>query len=574
MNPDRNSIIGIAACVLLFFGYQTYLSEKYPHLRSPGAEDTVVDKTSQPIDQGLKVVEGEKQAGTEAAPASVSPSSSMESASNVVRLSESELFFETNSAIYQFDQEFSALSKVLLKGYKSTQGETSELVSLLDSPLKIQGVSRVDKAAGRTFEGGRGYSAVRSGNSITFSRKEQGWLIEQKFSIPEEGFSMGVDVTYKNVSGGSLELDAGLLLQENIRVVEAAGFGPASFVAQRKTFVNGQDGGRDMEDVTSFCEDDAEELEDFSLVNTDLDFVGIDLHYFLKVVKPESKKMSLMVKKTRSPVGKLCPVSIVAYQPMGLIKDGGVVSMAYKAYFGPKDLDVLKKEHDDAFAQLIDFNMMGMNLSVLAKPLLFMIKFFYEIFPNYGVAIILLTICLKILFYPLQKSAAISMKRMQKLQPEMNGIKERYKSDPAKQQQQLMKFMSVNKANPMKGCLPILPQMPVFISFYSVLSQSIELRHADFFAWIHDLSAADPYYVMPLLLGGLMFVQQKVMPNTSMDPNQQKIMMMMPLIFTVMMLGLPAGLVLYMIINTVVSIVQQQWLNRKLSNLEFKVIRV
>ena len=154
---------------------------------------------------------------------------------------------------------------------------------------------------------------------------------------------------------------------------------------------------------------------------------------------------------------------------------------------------------------------------------------------------------------------------MQKLQPEMNKLREKFKDDPQRQQRELMAFMSQNKVNPFKGCLPILPQIPVFIAFYNVLSQSIELRHAPFYGWLQDLAARDPYYVTPLLLGVLMFIQQKLTPNPGMDKNQERIMLMMPIIFTFMMLSLPAGMVLYMMTNTIVSILQQQWLNRKLA---------
>jgi len=126
--------------------------------------------------------------------------------------------------------------------------------------------------------------------------------------------------------------------------------------------------------------------------------------------------------------------------------------------------------------------------------------------------------------------------------------------------------MSVNKVNPMKGCLPILPQIPVFFAFYRVLSTSIDLRHASFFGWIQDLSASDPYYITPIILGVAMILQQKLTPTTGMDKAQEKMMMIMPIVFSVMMLTLPAGMVLYMLTNTIVSISQQQWLNRKLAN--------
>lgn len=188
----------------------------------------------------------------------------------------------------------------------------------------------------------------------------------------------------------------------------------------------------------------------------------------------------------------------------------------------------------------------------------------FDLVSNWGVAIILFTILLKLLFYPLTRAAAVSMHKMKKLQPEMTKLREKYQDDPRMQQQELMRFMSQNKVNPMKGCLPILPQIPVFFAFYRVLSTSLDLRHAPFFGWIQDLSASDPYYVTPLLMGLAMFLQQKLTPTAGMEKAQERVMMMLPLIFTLMMLTLPSGMVLYMLTNTVVSILQQQWLNHKL----------
>jgi YidC/Oxa1 family membrane protein insertase len=189
----------------------------------------------------------------------------------------------------------------------------------------------------------------------------------------------------------------------------------------------------------------------------------------------------------------------------------------------------------------------------------------YKLTQNFGFAVIILTAVLKVAFYPLTRAAAVSMKRMQKLQPEMQRIREKHQAEPQKQQQELMKFMATNKVNPAKGCLPILPQIPVFIAFYNVLSQAIELRHAHFALWIKDLSVADPFYILPLFLGVLMFAQQKLTPNPGMDKAQARVLMMMPVIFTVMMLSLPAGMVIYMITNTLISIAQQQWLNKRLA---------
>jgi YidC/Oxa1 family membrane protein insertase len=135
-----------------------------------------------------------------------------------------------------------------------------------------------------------------------------------------------------------------------------------------------------------------------------------------------------------------------------------------------------------------------------------------------------------------------------------------------------MKFMTANKVNPAKGCLPILPQIPVFVALYNVLNQSIELRLAPFMGWIQDLSAHDPYYVTPLLLGACMFLQQKLTPTTGMDKAQQRMLLMMPVIFTAMMISLPSGLVLYMLTNSIISIMQQQWLNKKLGMITAPVV--
>ena len=327
-------------------------------------------------------------------------------------------------------------------------------------------------------------------------------------------------------------------------------------MAQNKGFIYGLEGSREEELATSYCEDP--DGNAFTLSQESVDFIGFDMHYFLSVFRSD-QKLNYEMGREKSERSTICPMSLVAYEKQGLVEPGQKVSMKFTGYFGPKDVELLEAE-DAKFTDTIRFGW----FSVLAKPLLTAVKTFYNVLGNYGIAIIIVTIILKILFYPLTRSAAVSMKRMQKLNPEMTKLREKYKDDPQRQQRELMTFMAKHKVNPAKGCLPILPQIPVFIAFYNVLSQAIELRHAPFFGWIHDLASADPYYITPILLGLGMFVQQKLTPNPSMDKNQEKIMLMMPLIFTVMMLSLPAGMVLYMIANTAVSIVQQQWLNNRL----------
>ena len=200
---------------------------------------------------------------------------------------------------------------------------------------------------------------------------------------------------------------------------------------------------------------------------------------------------------------------------------------------------------------------------IIAKPLLLSLTFFYRFLGNYGLAIILITIIIKILFWPLTHKSFKSMRGMQKLQPEMAKLKEKYgdkKEEMAKQQMQLYKQYNVN---PLGGCLPMLLQIPVFIALYRGLMDSIELRHASFIGfWINDLSAKDPTYIAPLVMGLSMFLQQKMTP-TAADPAQAKMMLLMPVIFTVMFLNFPSGLVIYWLVNNLISIAQQLYINKR-----------
>ena len=185
------------------------------------------------------------------------------------------------------------------------------------------------------------------------------------------------------------------------------------------------------------------------------------------------------------------------------------------------------------------------------------LQWFYSFFPNYGVALILLTLVIRMLLFPLSFASFKSMKKMQKVQPELAKIKEKFKDDPPRMQKETMALFKKAGANPLGGCLPMLLQMPIFFAFYRVLYGAVELVGAPFYGWIHDLSIADPYYVLPVIMAITMFAQQKLTPATSADPTQQKVMMFMPLIFGFIMKDLPAGLNLYIAVSTAFGIGQQ-----------------
>jgi YidC/Oxa1 family membrane protein insertase len=230
----------------------------------------------------------------------------------------------------------------------------------------------------------------------------------------------------------------------------------------------------------------------------------------------------------------------------------------FNIYIGPKDVDMLNTL-DPSLRNAVNFGV----LSILSIPMLELMKFLYGIIPNYGVAILLLTLIVRLLMYPLQHKSMKSMKRMQELQPYIKKLQEKYKDDKEKLNKEMMQFMKTHKMNPMGGCLPMLLQLPVFIALYKVLNNAVELYRSPFVFWIKDLSLKDPYYVLPVLMGGMMFLQQKLMPNPTMDSAQSKMMMFMPIMFTFLMISLPSGLTLYIMFSTLLGVIQQYFTNKK-----------
>jgi len=220
-------------------------------------------------------------------------------------------------------------------------------------------------------------------------------------------------------------------------------------------------------------------------------------------------------------------------------------------YAGPKALTELGQVDKQA-TELVDFGM----FSWIAIPLLQLMRWFYTVFQNWGLAIIALTILVRLVTFPFTYVSYKSMQSMQKIQPEIARLKEVHKDNTQLLNQEMLKLMRENKVNPMGGCIPMLLQLPIFWALYQVLQNSIELYHAPFYGWIHDLSQKDPYYVLPVLMGIVMFIQQKMTPNT-MDPTQAKIMLIMPVFFAFIMLSVPSGLTLYIFISTLFGIIQQ-----------------
>jgi YidC/Oxa1 family membrane protein insertase len=230
----------------------------------------------------------------------------------------------------------------------------------------------------------------------------------------------------------------------------------------------------------------------------------------------------------------------------------------FSIFSGPKEYKNLKS-FNAGLQESIDYGI----FFFIGIPMTTFMNFAYSWVHNYGLAIIILTIIVKIITLPLTLKSMLSMRGMAKLQPEMKALKEKYKEEPQKFSAASMELYKKHKINPLSGCLPMLVQLPIFFALYKSLLVSIELKGAPFFGWIKDLSAHDPYYITPILMGASMFIQQKLTPSTA-DPTQQKIFMIMPIVFTFFFLKFQSGLVIYWLTNNILSIVQQCIINKKL----------
>jgi YidC/Oxa1 family membrane protein insertase len=290
----------------------------------------------------------------------------------------------------------------------------------------------------------------------------------------------------------------------------------------------------------SFYTDDLTHLEVGDQVTGDklIKWAGIDFNYHLFGVYFE-KETNLLFKNNTDGTFTLYPSTAVN-------------SLNYRLIYVKKEYNYLTSL-GHKLKHAVDFGIWGFFAEWILRGL----QFFYTFIPNWGVSIILLTFVIRIITFPLQYKSFVSMKKLQLVQPELTKIREKFKDDPQRMQKESMELFRKSGANPIGGCLPLLLQMPVFFAFYKVLYSAVELVDAPFIFWLQDLSNKDPYFVLPVLMTGAMFLQQKLTPNTISDPVQKKVMMFMPLMFGFIMKDLPSGLSLYIFVSTIFGILQQ-----------------
>lgn len=285
-------------------------------------------------------------------------------------------------------------------------------------------------------------------------------------------------------------------------------------------------------------------------------WVSMLQHYFVSAwIAPEQEQNQLYTRSLNNQ-GQ----AIIGFKaPLVTVAPGTEQTLSAKLWLGPKLQDEMA-----AAAENLDLTVDYGWLWFIAQPLFKLLHFLQSFVVNWGLAIVLTTFVVRGIMYPLTKAQYTSMAKMRMLQPKLTALRERHGDDRQKMSQGMMELYKKEKVNPLGGCLPILVQMPIFISLYWVLMESVELRHAPFMLWIDDLSVRDPYFVLPILMGVSMFMIQKMSPTTITDPMQQKVMQFMPIIFTFFFLWFPAGLTLYWLVSNVVTIAQQWYIFRQL----------
>ena len=385
--------------------------------------------------------------------------------------------------------------------------------------------------------------------TIDLALNDSGVRIVKRFTLSRNSYDIGVQYIINNGSSsdwngtfyGQIKRDA------KPPVTDVSGFSMQPFL-----------GAALRQPEKNYAKFDFSDIEDES-VKTSIEggWVAMVQHYFITAwIPPADELNNFTLRKLSNQDMYLlsftgAPISV----PVG-------ESANYKAsfYIGPKDQDALI-----GMAEYLDRTLDYGFLWILAEPIFKAMKMIHSVIGNWGWTIILLTLGIKLILYPLSAASLKSMAKMRNLQPQMLRLKELYGDDRQKMSQETMSLYKKEKVNPAGGCFPMLLQMPVFISLYWVLMESVEIRHAPWIFWIQDLSAKDPYFVLPIIMGASMLFMQKLQPAPT-DPMQAKIMQIMPIAFTFLFMGFPSGLVLYWTVNNLLSMAQQWFVNRQLIN--------
>jgi len=440
-----------------------------------------------------------------------------------------------------------SIKSFTLKGYRENNVDASSHVILL-AQSDPSALSFSTRGVGFALSPQAVYNSSAASLKIAAGQKQQlsfthvdtqGFVVKKTYSIDGSGYGITLDTQLINNSGSNLT-------------------GAFQQVISSPFEINQKDGRYETYGCSLYADNGlrTDAPKDFASAtkkyDKDVQWAAINDKYFLSaLISVNNSIASVELKKSGTGF-----IEALVTTPAFTVSPGQAVTVSHKLFIGPKEIDVLKAQ-GSSLEQSLDLGW----FSALAKPMLYSLKFFYQYVHNYGIAIIIITVILKIFFFPLTHKSYKSMKGMSKLQPKMTALREKYKNDKDAMNRAVMELYRDHKVNPLGGCLPMVVQIPVFFALYKALMYSIELRHAPFMFWITDLSDKDPYYVTPIIMGVTMFIQQKMTPS-NMDEMQQKIMLGLPVIFTFMFLNFPSGLVLYWLVNNILTIGQQMYINK------------
>ena len=448
------------------------------------------------------------------------------------------------SSLLQYDESLN--SEQPLKLLSNTQTRTYLLESGLigrDGPDgRTASQAPVFNAESSEFELSEGQDELNI--DLTFTT-DQGVAITKRYQLARDSYEIGVRYLISNNSESDWQGNfTGKIVRDQAPdPTSQASMGIRAYLGMVISTPEDPYEKYDFEDLS-------EKRVNQSVTNGWLAFLQ---HYFLTAWVPERDQKAQFQTTQR---GDLHVMGFV--YPATTVASGETAEVGATAYVGPKIIDRL-----EALAPNLDRTVDFGWLFFISLPLFYILEWFYGLVGNWGVAIILLTVLVKAVFFHLSATSYRSMAKMRAVAPQLTRLKELYGDDRQRMSQEMMALYKREKINPLGGCLPILVQMPVFISLYWVLFESVQLRHAPFMLWIQDLSQMDPYFILPILMGASMFIQMSLNP-TPPDPMQAKIMKLMPLIFTVFFLWFPAGLVLYWLVNNILSISQQWYITRKI----------
>lgn len=549
-------VIAIVLSVLVFLAWQFFFVDKDAVQKSatqtaqPPAQEQPV-KAAQPYSKETPTVQTD-QSGVTDTPASTP-----------VKIAQS-ITVDTPLYRVKLSEKGAAVTSFVLKNYRETIQDDSPLKELLPQDIPTETVvigfagkslPDLDSAVFSTNANVKTVNAKNSAQEITFSWKSDlGVVVEKTYKFSPDSYLIGLDIAIKNGSTQAIQDKLFVALTSTVpNDKRMYGFeGPSALI------------DKSLEEVK------VKDIADQNTYPGNVKWVALQDRYFMMSVIPEQvgeASMRLFLKGN-----DLIEAQYVL--PDGAIGPGTQNTYQYLLFFGPKSMQILG-EAGHSLKKALNFGM----FDILAKPCVWLMNKLYSVIPNYGIAIIVLTILIKGVLWPLGSKSYKSMSEMKKIQPLMKEIREKHKNDKKKMNEEVMSLYRTYKINPLGGCLPMVVQLPVFFALYRMLYQAIELRHAPFFLWIKDLSAPDrlfrfdiasipfmePPYGIPVLtiiMGATMLLQQKMSPPMG-DPTQAKMMMFMPLIFTVIFINFSAGLVLYWLVNNVLSISQQYYIQKK-----------